>query len=161
MLLPGRAPLLHWFGRWDGHLVILGSSCHLTNRQRKELPCCLEWLALTTKGKTGLLPLSGDQGRLYLKCRVPFCIFTSNSKVDRRWAFSCSTVKAVTSDDSDLLSRIDYSNILRKASTILATGWRQRKYEMQRKKKYRRLTGLMTSYGPAYYLNACIYNCVH
>lgn len=69
--------------------------------------------------------------RLYLKCRVPVCIFTYSSKSWSKMNIFPLTVRAITSDGSDLLGKIDYPIILRKTSTILATGWRQRKYEMQ------------------------------
>ena len=61
MLLPGRAPLLPWFGRWDCHLVVLGSLCYWTHRQRQELLCWLGWLTLITKGKLGYCRSAGSE----------------------------------------------------------------------------------------------------
>ena len=120
---------LIWKMRWPpGHSGFL----MLPNQQAKERVTLLAGvIGADYQRKTGLLPLSGIREDCIWNAGCLFVFSLPIVKVDRRWAFSRSTVKAVTSDDSDLLGRIDYSIILRKASTILATGWRQRKYEMQ------------------------------
>lgn len=68
---------LIWKMRWppgrSGFLM-------LPNQQAKERVTLLAGVTgVAYQRKTGLLPLSGIRED-YLKCRMPFCIFTSNSK---------------------------------------------------------------------------------
>lgn len=143
----------------DCHLAILGS---FSNRKRR-----VTLLAGVTdtdyQRKIGLLPLNGDREN-YIWNTACFLVFSCPIvKVNRRWPFSHPTAKAITSDDSDPLGKIDYPIILKKKTTHL-------RYWMKTKEIWNRIWkkeviiinyGLMTTYVLAYYVNVCVYIIVY
>ena len=87
----------------------------LLNQQAKKRVTLLAGLTDTDyRRKIGLLPPNGGRED-YIRNAECFLVFSCPIvKVNRRWPFSHPTAKAITSDDSDPLGKIDYPIILKK-----------------------------------------------